>query len=94
MINQIVLVGRLDKLFNTENKKDIYLQVERPFKENNEIKVDVFKCRAWISIFDKVLSLCKLGDLLAIKGRCVYEDGEFLVMAENIVILNKYTNTI
>lgn len=94
MINQIVLVGKLDRMSNLESKKDLYLKVERPFKENNEFKIDIFKCRAWISIFDKVLNLCKGGDLLAIKGRAIYEEGEFIVIAENIVILNKYLDNI
>lgn len=95
MINEVILVGRLDSIKDEfENKQDIIVSVERPFNDVDGRKWDTFNCRLWTSIFKKVLISCKNGDLLAIKGRLVNEDSSYLVMAENVVILNKSKDNI
>ena len=94
MLNQIILIGRVKELKERENKKEIFIEVERPFKENSMKEVDIFKCLAWTSIFNKILNLCSLGDLLAIKGRLINDNDEYIVISENISLLNKSKNNI
>ena len=94
MLNQIVLVGRLISTKEEGNKKDIVLEVERPFNEENIRKSDMFVCRAWGCIFNKIINFTSQGDLLAIKGRLINDNGEYIVMAENISLLNKKQNNI
>lgn len=94
MLNQIVLIGRIKEMLEKDNKKEILLEVERPFKENNKKESDVFKCKAWSCIFNKVLNLCNIGDILAIKGRVIKDNNEFIVHSESIMILNKYRDNI
>lgn len=91
MINEVILVGKINAISNLkENKREVLLEVERPFKEVEGRSSDVFSCQLWNSIFNKVLSFCSIGDLLAIKGRIVKDkNNQYLIMAENVVMLNK-----
>lgn len=95
MVNDVVLVGRI-KDFGEEinNKREIMIEVERPFNETIGRVYDVFVCRLWTSIFSKVLRYSNIGDMLAIKGRIINEDSKYFVIAENVVILNKYKDNI
>lgn len=94
MLNQIVLVGRIKELSQIRDKKEIILEVDRPFKDGVIKESDTFVCRAWGCIFNKILNFCNNGDLLAIKGRMINENNELIVVAENISILNKSKNSI
>ena len=94
MLNQIVLVGKINNLRQEGNKNFIQLEVERPFKENGIKESDLFVCKAWSCIFNKIINLCNLGDIIAIKGRMIKEENQFVVMAENISIINKSKNTV
>ena len=94
MLNQIVLVGKIKNLEQEGSKNLIHLEVDRPFKENGIKESDLFLCKAWAGIFNKIIKLCNLNDIIAIKGRMIQEDNEFIVMAENISIVNKSKNTV
>lgn len=91
MINEVVLVGKISKISKElDCKKELLIDVERPFKEGAGRVSDTFICQLWTSIFKKVLSVCNIGDLLAIKGRLIKdEDDRYLIVAENVVMLNK-----
>ena len=89
MLNQIVLIGKIKGIEKTENKNEVILEVERPFQEDEIRKSDVFVCRLWSCIFKGMLSLCAIGDLVAIKGRVNYEEEKYIINAENVVLLNK-----
>ena len=89
MLNQIVLIGKIKGIEKTENKNEVILEVERPFQEDEIRKSDVFVCRLWSCIFNGMLSLCAIGDLVAIKGRVNYEEEKYIINAENVVLLNK-----
>ena len=90
MINQIVLVGKIEEIdSSSSNKKKIKLGVERPFDESKGRVFDVFVCQLWNSIFSKITSVCNIGDMLAIRGRIEEDNNEYIVIAENVVLLNK-----
>lgn len=93
-MNQIVLIGRIKGMENLEYKNRILLEVERPFKENSIKETDVFSCELWTAIFKRVIGLCNEGDQIAIKGRIVYENDNYIVKGENVVLLNKSKNNI
>ena len=90
MINEVILVGKIKNLeASNDTKKELLLEVERPFKEVEGRVSDIFVCQLWHSIFKKVVDFCSIGDLLAIKGRIICEEKRYLIMAENVVMLNK-----
>lgn len=95
MINEVILVGKIRSI-NKENqyKSNLELEVERPFRDGEGRVSDIFNCKLWNSIFNKVISFSKAGDLLAIKGRIENDNSSYLVVAENVVILNKSSNNI
>ena len=90
MINDIVLVGKIEKINEiTDKKREIKLEIERPFDEKKGRNSDIITCQLWHSIFSKVVSVCAIGDLLAVRGRLVNEKEKFFVVAEKVVLLNK-----
>lgn len=94
MINQIILIGKIKEIETKECKKELLLEVERPYRENEGKVFDVFTCKLWGCIFDKIVSLCNIGDTIAIKGRVNVEDSKYIVNGENVVLLNKSKNNI
>lgn len=95
MVNEVILVGRLDSIESEKNNKtEIILSIERPFNDVEGRKWDSFNCKLWSSIFKRVILNCKVGDLLAIKGRLSNENSKYTIMAENVVILNKSKDNI
>ena len=90
MINEIVLVGKINEIGEVEkNKQMIKLEVKRFLNEINDINSDIFTCRLWSSIFSKIVKLCDIGDTLAIRGRLENNEGQMQVVAEKVVLLNK-----
>lgn len=89
MLNQIVLIGKIKSIEQVENKNEVLLEVERPFQEDEIRKSDLFVCRLWTCIFNRIVSLCAKGDLIAVKGRVNYEEEKCIINAENVVLLNK-----
>lgn len=94
MINQILLIGKIKEINDKVNQKEIVLEVERPFREEEGRVKDMFVCKLWNCIFEKIVSLCEKGDIVAIKGRVNVIDLQYLVVAENVVLLNKSKNNI
>ena len=79
MINQVVLVGKIKDIGGeSKNKRELLLEVERPFREVEGKISDIFTCKLWSGIFNKILSLCAMGDLIAIKGRVIYDKEQFI----------------
>ena len=93
-MNQIVLIGKISCIEDAGNKNKIELEVERPFKENSIKETDMFSCELWSSIFNRIVSMCDVGDLIAIKGRIIKENNNYVVKGENVVLLNKSKNNI
>ena len=94
MINEVILVGKIKEIEEGAENQNLVLEVERPFNDNDGRTWDVFTCKLWSAIFKKVLLSCKLGDLLAVKGRLITNEDKVFIMAENVVILNKSRDNI
>ena len=93
MLNEVMLVGKLKSVNPLmENKQEIQIEIERSFDDRVGRIYDSFTCQLWHSIFSKVISVCKNGDILAIKGRLVNENEQIFVIAEKVVIINKNIN--
>lgn len=76
MLNQTVIVGRIvrePELKETENGKkvtNITIAVPRSYKNvDGEYETDFIPCVLWNGIAENVISYCKQGDLVGIKGR-------------------------
>lgn len=88
MINQFILVGAIKEM-PLENEK-FKLEVKRNYKNmSGEFENDVFDCYIWLAISKRIMLSCKMGDVVAVKGRLVGEDGKCNIIAEQIVLLNK-----
>ena len=95
MINQVVLVGRCKEIQEyDEFKKNLLIEIERPFKDGNARVHDLVECLFWESVFYKDIKFYKKGDLVAIKGRLERYDSKCMVNIENISLLNKSINNI
>ena len=95
MINEVILVGKIkDIKEEKEHKNTIVLDVERPFSDVGGRVSDTFNCQLWSAIFSKVICSCKIGDIIAIKGRIDTSDNNYKIAAENVVLLNKSKDNI
>ena len=84
LINQVLLVGRLTKDPEVNEKEDgkklshITLAIQRPFKNiDGEYDVDFVRCVLWNAVAKNATEFCKTGDVVGIKGRLetqTYED--------------------
>lgn len=103
MLNQTVLVGRLtkDPEYQEKNGKKVCfvnLAVQRAYRnEDNVYETDFIRCVLWNGIAENTCEYCKCGDIVGIKGRLessnyVDEDGNnryFIdVVAERVVYLS------
>ena len=76
MVNNVILVGRLNKdpeITNNKNDKKrtvINLAVTRNYKNsNNEYETDFIRCVLWNNLAANTCEYCKCGDVVGIKGR-------------------------
>lgn len=76
MLNQTVIIGRIVKdpeIVETENGKkvtNLNLAVPRSYKNvDGEYETDYIPCVLWQGIAENVVTYCKKGDLVGIKGR-------------------------
>ena len=79
MLNNIVIVGRLNEIKNiNENEIQITLATPRPFKNDEEVyETDYIKAILRGNVAKNTMEYCKNGDLIGIKGRIEqYEDEE------------------
>ena len=92
MINQLLLVGKIKKVPDMDllkNNGEIEVEVKRSYKNNDGIYLnDCFKCYLWIAISKKISISCKVGDVVAIKGRLIEDEGSYKIMAEQVVLIN------
>lgn len=102
MLNQLILVGRIARtpeLKETQKKKKyshICLAVPRSFKNmDGSYDTDFIDCTLWDNIAKNTVDYCKVGDVIAIRGRIqsnIYEKEEkkvysLEVIAEKITFL-------
>lgn len=105
MLNQIILVGRVVELpsikesVNGNKYATLTLELDRPFKNSNgEYDIDIVNVILWKGIAETTTDVCKLGDVVGMKGRIQshsYETSEgqtrygYDIIAEKISFLNK-----
>jgi len=95
MLNQTVLVGRLvsDPTIceSKEGKKEsvITLAVPRNFKnKQGEYETDFIDCTLYNGIAENTVEYCKKGDMVGVKGRIQWIEGESLkIIAEKLTFL-------
>ena len=91
MLNQLFLIGEIKELPDKDNV--LVIGVKRNYKNTNGVfEEDVFKCYLWIAMSKRINMSCKIGDLIALKGRIVEDGGVYCIVAEQVVLLNKYNN--
>ena len=103
MLNQVVLVGRLtkDPEYQDKNGKKlcyVTLAVQRPYRNaDNLYDTDFIHCVLWNAIAENTCEYCKCGDIIGVKGRLQSgsyetEDGDnkyyLEVVAERITFLS------
>ena len=93
MINQLFMIGTIKYMpCNDKESNDNYfvLEVRRGYKNaTGTYDKDCFKCHLWIAISQKINRYCKVGDLVAVKGRLVDSLGECNILVEQAILLNK-----
>ena len=81
------MVGKIKELPLGDS---MIVEVKRNYKNVEGIfQSDSFKCYLWAAISKKVSLNCKEGDLVAVKGRLIEDEGICKILAEQVVLLNK-----
>jgi len=89
MINQLFMVGRIKEMPDNKNN-ELMLEVKRNYKNTEGVfEKDCFRCYLWIAISKRISLTCKDGDLVAIKGRLVDDNGNCKIAVEQVVLLGK-----
>lgn len=89
MMNQVVLVGRLVKELQD---KDLYIAVPRQYKnEDGEYEKDIIKCIVKDTMIENINNYCKVGDVIAIKGRMESNNNSQDIIVEKITFLAQRT---
>lgn len=91
MLNQTVLVGRLNETPKYEEGKCsiIMLSVPRNYKnENGEYETDLIKVMISEQMAKNTVEYCKKGDLVGIKGKVVVKDGTMYISGEKLTFLS------
>lgn len=97
MINQLFLLGQIKEMpILVANSKSIKFKIEvrRNYKNIEGVfEKDIFDCYLWIAISKKISLYCKVGDIVAVKGRLVDDNGNCHILAEQVILLNKMIET-
>ena len=89
MLNQIMCVGRLQEIKNTNKKVVITLSVNRNYKNEQGIyETDLISCELYGDVAKNTLEYVKVGDVVGVKGRMANLTGKKLtIVAERITFL-------
>lgn len=89
MLNQIVVVGRLQEIKKEEKGANVILAVPRSFKNaDGEYETDHIPVRLWGSVADNTAEWCNKGDLVGIKGRMQETEGKIELIGERVTFLS------
>lgn len=91
MLNQVVLVGRIQKIINLENNEQLQIIVTVPRdskNENGEYDLDTLTCTIYNSITNVSTQSYEIGDVVGIKGRLQSTSkNEMYLVANKVTIL-------
>jgi len=83
MLNNFVVVGRINNIDLEENKCMLTLKVPRSFKnKDGEYEEDLITVQVFNNLSDTLNEYCKTGDLVGVKGR---------IQNSNVLIAEKIT---
>ena len=72
------------------DKNEFEIEIKRNYKNVEGVfDNDCFKCNLWYALSKKISLNCKVGDLVAVKGRLIEDKGIYNILAEQIILLNK-----
>jgi len=81
LLNQFMVVGRIDSIDKEDNKCILRLRIPRNYKnENGEYDNDIIKIQVFDSLSNKVSEYCKENDLAGIKG---------MIQSDNVLLAEK-----
>lgn len=76
MLNQCALVGKIKELPEIKKTTNgtvtatLVLEVERNFRNSEgEVEQDIFNVQLWRGIAEDCCSICKIGSVVAVRGR-------------------------
>ena len=97
MLNQVILVGRLQEIKENDNKVIITLSCNRPYKNvDGEYETDFVDFILWGGVADTTKEYCKKGDVLGVRGRIqmnVVDDIKITeLIADKIIFLSTNPN--
>ena len=86
MLNQFIIVGKIDTVNKEDDKSLLIINVPRSYKnENGEYESDTLKIQVYSNISDALNDYCKHGDVVGVKGR-IQEDN--ILIAEKVSFLS------
>ena len=86
MLNQFIVVGRIDTINKEDDKTLLVIKVPRSYKnENGEYESDTIKIQVYNNISEAINDYCKHGDIVGVKGR-IQEDN--ILIAEKVSFLS------
>lgn len=89
MLNQCVLVGRIQEVVKEQENTYINLAIPRSFKNSDDIyETDLIKCKLFNSVTDKTLEHLSSNDLLGIRGRIQIIDNIQIVIVDKLTFLS------
>lgn len=93
-MNFIQLVGIITAMpvavSNATNVRysEITVEVKSNFRDISGLfRIDIFKVRLWRGISDTVVEMCKVNELIAIKGRMEIDGDRYVIIAEHVEFL-------
>lgn len=91
MLNQLVLIGRIEEIITKENV--VKIKVEKTYKEDGLKKeYEIFRINVFGNLFNTMNEKCKKDDVIGVKGKLEVNNGIIEIIAEKITILSKKEN--
>lgn len=89
MLNQVVLVGRIEKIEKGENDTKMSIKVQRGYKNlNGEYDTDIIPTILKGMIANNTLEYCKINDVVGIKGKLENRGNQLMVLATELTFLS------
>ena len=83
MLNQCVVVGRVNDVYYNDN----ILELKCPRQTPNE--ADIIPCKFSDNMKENLKSYCDKGDIVGVKGRLISEGTTVFVQAEKVSFLSR-----
>jgi single-stranded DNA-binding protein len=92
MLNQLVLIGKIEEIITKENV--VKIRVEKYYKEDGLKKeYEIFRINVFGNLINTMKENCKKNDVIGVKGKLEVNNGIIEIIAEKITFLsNKKEN--